>query len=457
MDHDQSLTVFEAIVAHMAEGVIFLDRDDVIRICNPAAETVRNVKAARILGRDICRLHPPHMHHRVRELLASLKSGTFSSCTRIVRVQNRHFENSYSAIRDHAGAYLGTLLVSRDITEQKRLSEENQNLRHPRSAENDDLLVAKSAPMKKIMEMVEAVAILDSTVLVTGENGTGKERVVERIHRLSSRRAEPLIRVNCAALPVTLIESELFGHAKGAFTGAVEDHKGKFELAHGGTLFLDEIGEMPLAAQAKLLRAIQEKAVQPVGGRREVRVDVRIVAASNRDLALEVSRGAFREDLFYRLNVIPIEVPPLRDRRDDIIPLAEAFVAHFCKEMRRTPRRLSPQVRALLLSHPFPGNVRQLKHAMERAVALGKGELILPDDLPFDLSAPRTAAGCPGFFPDQSLRDALMNFERDYLQQALAHFGCRKVETARALGISRKSLWEKIQRHELEPYDVTAR
>lgn len=456
MENEQSLTVFAAIVAHMAEGVIFLDQDDVIRICNPAAETIRSVKAARILGRDICRLHPPHMHHRVRELLASLKSGTIASCTRIIRVQNRHFENSYSAIRGSAGEYLGTLLVSRDITEQKRLSEENLSLRQPQQTADSPLLIARSEKMKRVLEIVDAVAVLDSTVLVTGENGTGKERIVERIHRYSPRRDEPLVRVNCAALPDALIESELFGHVRGAFTGAVEDRKGKFELAHGGTLFLDEIGEMPLAAQAKMLRAIQEKAVQPVGGRREVRVDVRIVAASNRDLAQEVSRGAFREDLFYRLNVISLEVPPLRERREDIIPLAEAFIEGFCAEMRRPRRRLSPPARALLLGHRFPGNVRQLKHAMERAVALGKGELILPDDLPADLTALRQPASGPAFVPDQPLRDAVHHFERDYLQQALRHFDQRKLETARALGISRKSLWEKIQRHDLDAYDVTA-
>jgi PAS domain S-box-containing protein len=454
---EQSLAVFEAIVAHMAEGVIFLDHDDIIRICNPAVESIRSVKAARILGWHIFRLHPPPMHHRIHELLSSLKSGTFSSCIRVVRVQNRHFENSYSAIRGDSGEYLGTLLVSRDITEQKRLSEENLSLRHPRPAAENQPLVARSEAMKRVLEMIDAVAVLDSTVLVTGENGTGKERVVERIHRLSARRDEPLVRVNCAALPEALIESELFGHARGAFTGAVEDHKGKFALAHGGTLFLDEIGEMPLAAQAKVLRAIQEKSIQPVGGRREIRVDVRIVAASNRDLAREVGRGAFREDLFYRLNVIPIEVPPLRERREDIIPLAEAFVATFCAEMRRPQRRLSPQARAILLSHPFPGNVRQLKHAMERAVALGKGELILPDDLPVDLTALRAPAGGPAFVPEQPLREALHHFERDYLRQALDHFGRRKVETARALGISRKSLWEKIQRHDLDPLDVTVR
>jgi transcriptional regulator with PAS, ATPase and Fis domain len=302
--------------------------------------------------------------------------------------------------------------------------------------------------------MVESVAVLDSTVLVTGENGTGKEHIVELIHRRSIRRGAPLVRVNCAALPETLIESELFGHRKGAFTGAVADRKGKFELADGGTLFLDEIGEVPLSSQAKLLRAIQEKTFQPVGGRDEVQVDVRIVAATNRDLAAAVAEGTFREDLFYRLNVINIDIPPLRERREDVIPLAELFISRFAREMKRPARRLSPPVRALLQAYPFPGNVRQLKHAMERAVALGKGDMILPDDLPQELICRQGGSCGPLFTPGQSLKEAVGHFERDYIAQTLCLFGHKKSETARVLGISRKSLWEKIQRYDLVE-DVT--
>ena len=448
--------VFETIVANMAEGVMFLDSDDIVRYCNTAVEQIRRLRAGRILGRSIFDLHPPGMHHRIRELLASLKSGTISAGNRVIHVRERYFDNSYSGICDQGGAYLGTLLVCRDITEQKRLSAENLSLKKSLTVKGGPLpLVAESPSMRKVIEMVEAVAGIDSTVLVTGENGTGKERVVDALHQGSPRREGPLVRVNCAALPEALIESELFGHARGAFTGAVEDRKGKFELAHGGTLFLDEIGEMPLASQAKMLRAIQERAFQPVGARREVRVDVRIVAASNRDLAAEVARGAFREDLFYRLNVITIHVPPLRERREDILPLAEMFVDHFVRKMRRPPRRLSPQVRDLLLSHPLPGNVRQLKHAIERAVALCRGDHILPDDLPDELALHKGPAVGPAFMPDRPLKEALAYFERDYIGRALCYFDEKKSATAKALGISRKNLWEKILRHRLEPIDVT--
>jgi PAS domain S-box-containing protein len=452
---DQSPAIFEAIISDMVEGVIFLDDHDIVRVCNPAAERIRGVKAARIMGRNILQLHARKTHDAVRDLLENLKSGKVSSIIRVIRVHNRYFENSYSAIRNSSGNYLGTLLVSRDITEQKRLFEEIQNLRNRQRGDNTAAVVANSEGMQKVLELAEAVAGLDSTILITGENGTGKELVVDLIHALSPRHEGPLVRVNCAALPETLIESELFGHVRGAFTGATEDRKGKFELAHGGTIFLDEIGEIPYPSQAKLLRAIQEKTVQPVGGRKEIRVDVRIVAATNRDLTRSVESGEFREDLLYRLNVISIDVPPLRQRRDDIIPMAELFLSQYSRQMKKPLRRLSPQVVALLLNYPFPGNVRQLKHAMERAVALGKGELVLPDDLPPEITGRQDSPPSTSFVPDQPLRQVVDDFEKEYIAQALHHHGKRKVETARSLGISRKSLWEKIARYDLDLTDVT--
>jgi len=447
--------IYRSIIFDMSEGVIFLDANDLILVCNPAAERIRRVKADRIIGKNILSIHPPKMHHRIRELISSLKSGVINSSNRVIQAQGRFFDNSYSAIRNSAGDYVGTLLISRDITEQKRLFEENLSLKKSLKPGGEGPVIAQSSAMAKVMEMAEAVAILDSTVLVSGENGTGKERVVEAIHQRSPRNSGPLVKVNCAALPETLFESELFGHVKGAFTGAVMDRKGKFELAHGGTLFLDEIGEIPIGSQAKLLRAIQEKIVQPVGGQREIRVDVRIVAATNRDLAEEVTAGRFREDLFYRLNVINLAVPPLRDRREDILPLAETFVAHFAQVMHKPLPQLSPQVKNIILSHPLPGNVRQLRHAMERAVALGKGEIILPDDLPDELKCRKATACGPTFDPTQPLRDALGHFEKDYISQALCYHQGRKVETAKTLGISRKNLWEKISRFDLDPIDVT--
>ncbi len=448
--------IFSSIVREMPEGVLFLDDEDVIRYCNPAAERIRKVRADKSVGRLVYTIHPAQAHPRLRELLTSLKSGVVATSNRVVKVQQCYFENTYSAVRDADGEYLGTLLISRDITEKKRLSEENLQLKNP--INEDDRLVARSEKMRQLLDLVDSVAELDSTVLVTGENGTGKERVVERLHRNSLRREKPLVRINCAALPENLIESELFGHQRGSFTGATEDRQGKFVLADGGTLFLDEIAELPLISQSKLLRAIQEKMVQPIGGRREVLVDVRIVVATNRDLGAEVKAGNFRQDLFYRLNVIHFEVPPLRDRPDDIIPLAELFVELFCRQMKRPLKVLAPEVRALLQNHPLPGNVRQLKHAIERAVALGQGEVLLPTDLPADLLGQEQveAAGLHiTYNSDECLKQIMARYERETLQQALrAHQG-RKAETAASLGISRKSLWEKLHRHALDAMSVT--
>ncbi len=441
--------IFSTIVSEMPEGVIFLDDEDVIRFCNQAAERIRGIRADKIVGRLIYTIHPAKAHPRIRELLASLKSGVVATSNRVVKVHQRHFENTYSAVRDADGEYLGTLLISRDITEKKRLSEENLQLKNP---PEEDRLIACSERMRQLVELVDSVAELDSTVLVTGENGTGKERIVERLHQRSLRADRPLVRVNCAALPENLIESELFGHLRGSFTGAVADRQGQFVSADGGTLFLDEIAELPLGSQAKLLRAIQEKLVQPVGGRREVRVDVRIVVATNRDLTAEVEAGSFRQDLFYRLNVIHFDVPPLRQRPEDIIPLAEIFIEHFCRQMKRPLKLLAPEVQVLLQNHPLPGNVRQLKHAMERAVALGQGELLLPNDLPADLLSQEQmeAVGIRcAYRPGESLKQIMGHHEREILLQALEYHRGRRNETAAALAISRKNLWEKLHRHAL--------
>jgi len=448
--------IFSSIVREMPEGVIFLDDEDVIRYCNPAAERIRRVHADKIVGRLIYTIHPAKAHPRLRELLTSLKSGIVAASNRVVKVQQRYFENTYSAVRNAEGEYLGTLLISRDVTEKKRLAEENLQLKNP--LHEDDRLVASSEKMRQLIDLVDSVAELDSTVLVTGENGTGKERVVERLHRHSLRCDKPLVRINCAALPENLIESELFGHQRGSFTGATEDRQGKFVLADGGTLFLDEIAELPLTSQSKLLRAIQERMVQPVGGRREVLVDVRIVVATNRDLGAEVEAGNFRQDLFYRLNVIHFEVPPLRDRPDDILPLVEMFIEQFCRQMKKPLKTLAPEVRVLLQNHPLPGNVRQLKHAIERAVALGQGGLLLPNDLPADLLGQEQTQSVDlrlAYNSGECLKQIMGRYEREMLQQALrAHEG-RKKETAVSLGISRKSLWEKLHRHALEATTVT--
>ena len=448
MKTEYSPDVFERIVAHMVEGVIFLDAEDIIRVCNPAAERIRGVRADRIVGKSILSIHPVHMHHRIRELIANLKSGRYTAVNRSIQVKNRFFDNTYSAILDPEGSYVGTLLISRDVTESKLLAEQNLQLRHSLlDAGSDGPLVTQSRAMQHVVEMVQSVAGIDSTVLIVGESGTGKERIVDLLHRLSPRLQRPLVRVNCAALPESLIESELFGHQRGAFTGAVEQAKGKFVQADGGTLFLDEIGELPLAAQAKMLRAIQSRAVQPLGSDREIQVNVRIVAATNRNLAREVQEGRFREDLYYRLNVITMDVPPLRERHEDILPLTETFVQQLARQMGKPVPAIADELRTFLVGHPLPGNVRQLKHALERAVALNRTGTLTVADMPPDLQSSGRIDCDTLFAGDQHLKEALGNFERAFIVRTLGSHQGRKTLTAESLGISRKSLWEKMQRY----------
>jgi PAS domain S-box-containing protein len=439
--------IFQAIINEMGEGVIFLDAEDRIVYLNPAAERIRRVSAEKFVGRPIHELHPDRVHAAVDELLNCLKEGGAASRHRVIQAQGRYFDNTYTAVRGGAGEYRGTLLVSRDITEKKDLSEENLQLKKilarpfARSA-----FIAESPAIKAALAMAEAVAPLDSTVLLTGESGTGKELFVARIHSLSPRRGGPLVNVNCAALPEHLVESELFGHVKGAFTGAVGAHPGRFLQAQGGTLFLDEVGDLPLAAQAKLLRVLQERSVQAVGGKGETPVDTRIVAATNRNLEEDVRQGRFRADLYFRLNVIPIHIPPLRQRPEDVLPLAEHFLAHFARSMGKPTPSLSTEARSFLLACDFPGNVRQLKHAMERAVALGEGPVVEVADLPaeFGGATPSTAAFSEA--GQGTLKSALLACERQCLVSALRRNGGHRSETARALGISRKALWEKLLR-----------
>jgi len=437
----------------MNEGVIFLDSNHVIQFCNQAAEAIRDVKADRIVGRSIFDIHPHRTHPQISELLINMKTGALPASHRIVHTQNRYFDNSYTSVKDEQDHFIGTLLVCRDITDQHHLAEEVNQLKTVLAIkEKGPPLVFKSPAIQRVLSNVESVAPLDSTVLLSGESGTGKECIVDLIHQLSQRSSKPLIKVNCGALPESLIESELFGHAKGAFTGAIAENKGKFVSADGGTLFLDEIGDLPLTAQVKLLRVIQDKMVQPVGKHKEIEVDVRIVAATNCDLTRAVAEKRFREDLFYRLNVISITIPPLRERPEDIIPLAEGFLKFYARKMKKPLQQLSAPVKEILLTHPLPGNVRQLKHAMERAIALSKGDMLLPSDLPDTMVAREQPAEVSLTIGHGNLKELLGRYEKEFIQQALSYNEGRKIPTAATLGISRKTLWEKMQRYHIDEH-----
>ena len=441
--------IYRAILASMGEGIVFLDPDDCFAYINAAAEKIRGIRAEDYLGRHILSIfstHAPQTVERVQSLLSALKSGNVPFHKHVIEVKGKKFENSYYPIRDNGGNYVGTLMVSRDITEKERLKEENLVLREQFLSEFGCCdLIGKSDAMLPVFQIISAAAAVDSTILLTGESGTGKELVARAIHQHSLRKDKPMIKVNCAALPDTLLESELFGHERGAFTGAVKERKGKFEQAHGGTIFLDEIAEMPLAAQAKLLRVLQERTIERLGGNREIRVDVRIIAATNRDLRREAEGGRFREDLFYRLNVIPISLPPLRDRREDILPLARQFLNRFAEKMHKPVMGIATEAQKVLLEYGYPGNVRELENAVERAVALTLGSELRMGDLPSEFTVAPLAPPSSQAPGSGSLAESVHSSERTAIEEALRATGNRKGEAAKLLGISRKTLWEKMK------------
>jgi two-component system, NtrC family, nitrogen regulation response regulator NtrX len=341
-----------------------------------------------------------------------------------------------------------TVLVVGNAVRQRRLEAENRALRA--HVDRQLTMVGESYAMVQLREQVAMVAPTNGRVLIFGENGTGKELVARSIHTLSRRRGGPFVEVNCAAIPEELIESELFGHVKGAFTGAVADRRGKFEVADGGTLFLDEIGDMSLKTQAKVLRALQEQVVEPVGGTSGVKVDVRILAATNKDLPAEIRAGRFREDLFFRLNVIPIFVPPLRDRDTDIRLLAEHFMAELAREYGRRPKRLDPGAAAGLRGYRWPGNVRELRNVIERLMIMVSGNIIAPADLAF-LDGTPVAVAEPAGAPVLSLHDARERFERDYILRALTAQQGNISRTADALGVERSNLYRKMRAFGIVP------
>jgi len=304
-----------------------------------------------------------------------------------------------------------------------------------------------SPAMRLLLDRVDAAAASDVPVLVTGETGTGKDLCARTIHERSRRAGRPFVVVNCAAIPETLLESELFGHEKGAFTGADRRRLGRFAAADGGTLFLDEVGELSAASQAKLLRAIETSSFEPLGSSRTVKVDVRIVAATNRDLAAEIARGGFRKDLYYRLNVIDVHAPPLRERRADVPILVRTFLEDIAARQGRPVAVLEPAAVAALDAHDYPGNVRELQHALERAVALARGGPIRLEHLPPDVASP-SGLGPPGAAAAAGLRPlgaALHSFEQEYIRRALEQAGGHRGRAAALLGISRKSLWERLR------------
>ena len=339
------------------------------------------------------------------------------------------------------------LVVVRRALETERLRTDNRYLLAEREEEfNHYGIVGRSRVMQEVIQKAELVAESRSTVLVTGETGTGKEMVARAIHDRSAQRARPLIKVNCAAIPETLLESELFGHVRGAFTGAVASKKGKFALADGGTIFLDEIGTMIPALQAKLLRVLQEREFEPLGSERTERVDVRVIAATNRDLRQLVAEGKFQEDLYYRLNVIPIDIPPLRDRREDIPVLVDHFVRKHAQRVGRLFERVEERVVATLQAYDWPGNVRELENTIERAVVLSRGPVLTAQALSMPGLAPSQAIGLPSLNMHQNVEWA----ERETVRRALETAAGVKKDAAEIMGISQRALSYYLGKYRVE-------
>jgi two-component system nitrogen regulation response regulator NtrX len=343
-----------------------------------------------------------------------------------------------------------TVLVVRNAMRQRHLEAENLALRAKVDAHH--LMIGESFAMVKLREQVAMAAPTNGRVLIMGENGTGKELVARNIHTMSRRRTGPFVEVNCAAIPEELIESELFGHVRGAFTGAVADRRGKFELAHGGTIFLDEIGDMSLKTQAKVLRVLQEQVMEAVGGSARIRVDARVLAATNKDLPTEIRAARFREDLYFRLNVVPIYVPPLRERTEDIPLLADHFMAMLAREYGRRPKTFEPDAVAALQRYPWPGNVRELRNLVERLMIMVPSDRVGSRDVTFLDQGTVGVAHAevkPGSIAP--LHDARDDFERQYILRALAAQQGNISRTADVLGVERSNLYRKMRAFGIAP------
>ena len=360
------------------------------------------------------------------------------------------------AIKAGAYDYLTKPLDFDDLRQAIARALDHASLRHENRALQETLaasldtggIICQSRPMRQVMQNLAAIAPSEATVLITGESGTGKELIAKAIHNNSRRRTGPFIAVNCAALAENLLESELFGHEKGAFTGAEGRRKGRFQSADKGTIFLDEVGEVSAAMQSRLLRVLQEREIQPVGSDQTIRTDVRILGATHRDLARDVEQGRFRQDLFYRLNVVTLHLPPLRERPEDIPLLAGIFLKKFAEKNRKQVKTFTPAAMRRLAAHAWPGNVRELENAVERAVVLLAGEYVEERDLPPALVSGRTeSAASDGRTPGMTLED----LERQAIMAALEAADGNKSEAARRLGITRKTLHAKLRKYEGSP------
>jgi PAS domain S-box-containing protein len=454
--HAEDTLELQAILDTMADGVLFIDAAHRIRRWNPAMEQLTGYTAAEVVGESCSLLRQDDRCGRgmglVEESLS--EAGRISKEEIIIRRKDGArvpLLVSARAVAGPDGAPLGAVVTFSDLSEVRRLELENRRLRdEARYHGGYEDLAGESAPMREVFRLMDLAAGSDETVLIIGETGTGKELVARAIHRRSGRGNGPLVTVNCSALSESLLESELFGHVKGAFTGAIRDYAGRFELAEGGTLFLDEVGELTPLVQVKLLRVLQERTIERVGEAHTRPVDVRVIAATHRDLRARVAEGAFRQDLFYRLNVFPIHVPPLRDRMSDVEPLLSHFIANYRKKTGKTINSFSGAAMRVLMDHIWPGNVRELENVVAHAFITSNGGTVTLDDLPRDIregvrpmpAIPPASTGAPGL-PAKTVPAA--QWTRRELEQVLLETGWNKAEAARRLGVDRTTVWRRMK------------
>lgn len=380
------------------------------------------------------------LHERIREQMPDIIVIIITAFATV--------DTAVRALKDGAFDYITKPVDPDELTHlirnairQRMLSKENIMLKESvDQLQHVEFIVGNSPQMQKVFELVRTVAQTDVTVIVRGESGTGKELIARAIHANSKRKYFPIIPVNCGALPETLLESELFGHEKGAFTGAQYRRKGKFEMANGGTLFLDEIGTLSMKTQVDLLRVFETRQFTRVGGEKTIKVDIRIICATNTDLEHAVKKGTFREDLYYRINVFSVNIPPLRERKSDIPALAQHFVKKFALYMNKPMREISPAAMNIIVQHSWPGNVRELENAIERAMVVGDPPTIQPEDLPFQLS----------YISHTPQGDTLAEMERSHIVRTLEKYNWNITHTAEALSIDRVTLYNKIEKYGLK-------
>jgi len=444
---------WKTIVDTLQDGLMVLDPAGNILAVNPAAERLTGYSRDELIGNNCRTLNCTgcdiYGRGEGKQWCSLFVSGEVRAKKCLISDKNRravHVVKNASVLKDSEGHLLGAVETFTDISEIVRQKEEIDSLRKScRLEEGHHGLLGESSPMQDLFELIENVAQTDAPVLVHGQSGTGKELVARAIHEESPRNAKPFIKVNCAALNENLLESELFGHEKGAYTGADRTRIGRFEAAHGGTIFLDEIGDIPLSTQVKLLRVLEEKEIERVGDHKPISVDVRIISATNKDLETLISLGNFREDLFFRINVFPLSCPSLAKRLEDIPVIVNHFIEINTSKGNKEITGLTPEAMEALLAYAWPGNVRELRNTIEYASILCPGGWIGKEHLPPKINMDRNIASFNTRSSTASWQD-----ERDKLIHTLRRFRGNQSETARALGVSRVTIWKRIKKYEID-------